>query len=85
MVEYLQELRVRDGNQIRIINNHVFKEKCMTDEELEAKKIEFSKHMQKIDETSFEIIAEENVECCECENDGNYIQDIAEWGDENGI
>lgn len=41
--------------------------------------------MQKIDETSFEIIAEENVECCECENDGNYIQDIAEWGDENGI
>ena len=48
MVEYLQELRVRDGNQIRIINNHVFKEKCMTDEELEAKKIEFSKHMQKI-------------------------------------
>lgn len=48
MVEYLQELRVKDGNQIRIINSHIFKEKCMTDEELEAKKIEFSKYMQEI-------------------------------------
>ena len=48
MVEYLQELRVRDGNNIRIINSHIFKEKYMTDEELEAKKIEFSKHMQEI-------------------------------------
>lgn len=46
MIEYLQELRVREGNQVRIINSHVFKEKYMTDEELEAKKIEFSKHMQ---------------------------------------
>ena len=34
MVEYLQELRVRDGNNIRIINSHIFKEKYMTDEEL---------------------------------------------------
>ena len=48
MVEYLQELRVRDGNNIRIINNHIFKEKRMTDEELEAKKIEFSKRMRDI-------------------------------------
>lgn len=48
MVEYLQELRVRDGNQVRIINNHIFKEKCMTDEEMEAKKIEFSKHIQEL-------------------------------------
>ena len=48
MVEYLQELRVREGNQVRIINSHIFKEKCMTDEELEAKKIEFSKHIQEI-------------------------------------
>lgn len=48
MIEYLQELRVREGNQVRIINNHVFREKIMTDEELEAKKIEFSKHMQEI-------------------------------------
>ena len=48
MVEYLQELRVRDGNQVRIINSHIFKEKCMSDEELEAKKIEFSKYMQEI-------------------------------------
>nr|DAR72680.1 MAG TPA: hypothetical protein [Caudoviricetes sp.] len=48
MIEYLQELRVRDGNQIRIINSHIFKEKCMTEDELEAKKIEFSKHIQEI-------------------------------------
>ena len=46
MIEYLQELRVREGNNIRIINNHVYKEKYMTDEELEAKKIEFSKYIQ---------------------------------------
>ena len=48
MIEYLQELRVKDGNQVRIINSHIFKEKCMTDEELEAKKIEVSKYMQKL-------------------------------------
>lgn len=48
MIEYLQELKVRDGNNIRIINSHIFKEKCMTDDELEAKKIEFSKYMQEI-------------------------------------
>ena len=46
MIEYLQELRVKDGNQVRIINSHIFKEKCMTEEEMEAKKIEFSKYMQ---------------------------------------
>ena len=59
MIEYLQELRVKDGNQIRIINSHIFKEKCMTDEELEAKKIEFSKRMQEIyssDGKNLEII-----------------------------
>ena len=48
MLEYLQELRIRDGNNIRIINSHIFKEKYMTDEELEAKKIEFSKRMRDI-------------------------------------
>lgn len=48
MIEYLQELRVREGNQIRIINSHIFKEKCMTDEELEAKKVEFSRYMQEL-------------------------------------
>ena len=48
MIEYLQELRVRDGNNIRIINSHIFKEKCMTDDELEAKKIEFSRYMQEV-------------------------------------
>lgn len=46
MIEYLQELRVKDGNQVRIINSHIFKEKYMSEEELEAKKIEFSKYMQ---------------------------------------
>ena len=48
MIEYLQELRVREGNQVRIINSHVFKEKHMTEDEIEAKKIEFSKHIQEI-------------------------------------
>ena len=48
MVEYLQELRVRDGNNIRIINSRIFKEKIMTEDELEAKKIEFSKYMQEL-------------------------------------
>ena len=48
MIEYLQELRVREGNQVRIINSHIFKEKCMTDDEIEAKKVEFSKHIQEI-------------------------------------
>ena len=48
MIEYLQELRVRDGNNIRIINSHVYKEKVMTDDEIEAKKIEFSKYMQEL-------------------------------------
>lgn len=48
MVEYLQELRVREGNQVRIINSHIFKEKVMTDDEIEAKKIEFSKRMRDI-------------------------------------
>ena len=46
MIEYLQELRVREGNQVRIINSHVFKEKHMTEDEIEAKKVEFSKYMQ---------------------------------------
>jgi len=48
MIEYLQELRVREGNQVRIINSHIFKKKYMTDEELEVKKIEFSKKMREI-------------------------------------
>lgn len=48
MIEYLQELRIREGNQVRIINSHIFKEKYMTDDEIEAKKIQFSKHIQEI-------------------------------------
>ena len=48
MIEYLQELRVKEANQVRIINRHVFKEKHMTEDELEAKKIEFSKNMQEL-------------------------------------
>lgn len=59
MVEYLQELRVKDGKQVRIINSHIFKEKVMTDDEIEAKKIEFSKRMIEIyssDGKNLEII-----------------------------
>ena len=59
MIEYLQELRVRDGNNIRIINSHIFKEKCMNEEEIEAKKFEFSKRMRDIyssDGKNLEII-----------------------------
>ena len=39
MIEYLQELRVKDGNNIRIINNHIFKEKCMSDRRYEARNL----------------------------------------------
>jgi hypothetical protein len=59
MLEYLQELRIRDGNNIRIINSHIFKEKYMTDDEIEEKKIEFSKRMRDIyssDGKNLEII-----------------------------
>lgn len=59
MVEYLQELRVKDGNQVRIINSHIFKEKYMSENEIEKKKIEFSKRMQEIyssDGKNLEII-----------------------------
>lgn len=59
MLEYLQELRIRDGNNIRIINSHIFKEKHMTDDEIEEKKIEFSKRMRDIyssDGKNLEII-----------------------------
>ena len=48
MVEYLQELRVRERKNIKIINSHIFKEKVMTDNEIEEKKIEFSKRMRDI-------------------------------------
>ena len=48
MIEYLQELRVKEGSRVRIINSHVYKEKCMTDEEMEAKKVEFSRYMQEL-------------------------------------
>nr|DAW80872.1 MAG TPA: hypothetical protein [Caudoviricetes sp.] len=48
MIEYLQELRVKEANQVRIINSYVFKEKHMTEDELEAKKIEFFKNIQEI-------------------------------------
>ena len=48
MIEYLQELRVREENNMKIINSHIFKEKVMTDDEIEEKKIEFSKKMKEI-------------------------------------
>lgn len=59
MIEYLQELRIREGNQVKIINSHIFKEKVMTDDEIEEKKIEFSKKMKEIyssDGKNLEII-----------------------------
>ena len=45
MVKYLLKLQVKDENKIRVINNHIFKEKHMTDEEMEEKPIEFCKSM----------------------------------------
>ena len=46
MIEYLLKLQVKDENNIRVINNHIFKEKHMTDEEIEEKQIEFCKSMR---------------------------------------
>lgn len=46
MIEYLLELRVKDENKIRVINNHIFREKHMTDEEMEEKQIEFCKSVR---------------------------------------
>ena len=46
MIEYLLELRVKDENKIRVINNRIFREKHMTDEEMEEKQIEFCKSMR---------------------------------------
>lgn len=45
MIKYLLELRVKEENKIRVINNHIFREKHMTDEEMEEKQIEFCKSM----------------------------------------
>lgn len=46
MVEYLLKLQVKDENNIRVINNHIFREKAMSDEEIEEKQIEFCKSMR---------------------------------------
>lgn len=46
MIEYLLKLQVKDENKIRIINNHIFREEHMTDEEMEEKQIEFCKSMR---------------------------------------
>lgn len=46
MIEYLLELRVKEENKIRVINNHIFREKSMSDEEMEEKQIEFCKSMR---------------------------------------
>ena len=46
MIEYLLKLQVKDENKIRIINNRIFREKHMTDEEMEEKQIEFCKSMR---------------------------------------
>ena len=39
--------------------------------------------MCEICEMTLETIEEECVECCKCENNGNYIQDIADWEEED--
>ena len=73
MIEYLQELRIREGNNIRIINSHIFKEKVMTDDEIEEKKIEFSKKMRDIyssDGKNLEII-------------DNIITEVRQWSIKN--
>ncbi|BEO96236.1 hypothetical protein FNSP10_13410 [Fusobacterium nucleatum] len=46
MIEYLLKLQVKDENKIRIINNHIFREKPMSDEEIEEKQIEFCKSIR---------------------------------------
>lgn len=46
MIEYLLKLQVKDENKIRIINNHIFREKHMTDKEMEEKQIEFCKSIR---------------------------------------
>ena len=46
MIEYLLELRVKEENKIRIINNHIFREKPMSEKEMEEKQIEFCKSMR---------------------------------------
>nr|DAQ44548.1 MAG TPA: hypothetical protein [Caudoviricetes sp.] len=46
MIEYLLKLQVKDENKIRIINNHIFREKPMSDREIEEKQIEFCKSMR---------------------------------------
>ena len=46
MIEYLLELRVKEENKIRVINNHIFREKPMSDKEIEEKQIEFWKSMR---------------------------------------
>lgn len=46
MIEYLLKLQVKDENKIRIINNHIFREKHMSDREIEEKQIEFCKSMK---------------------------------------
>lgn len=46
MIEYLLELRVKEENKIRVINNHIFREKPMSEKEIEEKQIEFCKSMR---------------------------------------
>lgn len=46
MIEYLLELRVKDENKIRVINNRIFREKPMSEKEIEEKQIEFCKSMR---------------------------------------
>lgn len=44
MVRYLLQLKVKDENKIRVISNHIFREKPMSDREIEEKQIEFCRN-----------------------------------------
>lgn len=46
MIEYLLKLQVKDENKIRIINDQIFREKPMSEKEMEKKQIEFCKSMR---------------------------------------
>lgn len=46
MVRYLLQLKVKDENKIRVVNNHIFREKPMSEKEMEEKQIEFCKSMR---------------------------------------
>ena len=46
MIEYLLKLQAKDENKIRVINNYIFREKLMSEKEMEEKQIEFCRSMR---------------------------------------